>query len=99
MKSRGIYGNGTRTSASLLPLFITLSSANNTEPDAGYTAATFGKDLTAKAEQIVLYPKTVLLSSKSTLYLNTKTDTTDMNSIDNKGEQSPTTIKAVCAYL
>lgn len=94
-----VYLYGSRTSSGNVPLFVTLSSANNTESDSGYTVATYGNSMLAKAEQVVLFPRTVSLSSKSTLYFNTKTDTTGMESIANKGEQSPTTIKAVCAYL
>lgn len=78
--------------------WTTLSTANNSESDADWTATIFIGAATDHA--IAVYrAKTIDLATKTTYYLNTRTNQTGLDNIYNLGTSSPTIIRAVCAYL
>ena len=89
--------SGTDTNA-----YVTLSTANNSESDAGNT---MGVGITAVGASVVgiaeTVQKTILLSptTKTTYYLNERVNVLTVNGIAILGAISSTIIKAVCAYL
>lgn len=78
-------------------LNVTLSTSNNSQSNAAYSnqfaqpACTFSRFPFYK---VFPYINTI----KTTLYLNTMSNT-NTNSLSNLGTETPTIIKAVCAYL
>lgn len=78
-------------------LNVTLSTANNTQSNAAYSnqfaqpSCTFSRFPFSK-----IFNYSTL--AKITLYLNTMSNT-NTDSLSNLGNESPTIIKAVCAYL
>lgn len=77
---------------------ITLSTANNSQSDADFTAAIaswageFGISQISKQ-------KTLTLTSKTPYYLNSTCDNSGVSSINYYGAAASTIIRAVCAYL
>jgi len=75
----------------------TLSTANNSESDASWTTLQYitGTRLGTNVSR----EDTLILSSKATYYLNSRTTSNNHDQINFYGDISPTTIRAVCAYL
>ena len=75
----------------------TLSTANNTESDADFTArsgaagAFFGDTFSRR--------KTLVLAAKTTYYFNTRTLSTSVTTLYNTNDQAKLILSAVCAYL
>jgi hypothetical protein len=96
-----VTGHWQYTSAAIdHSLLVTLSTANNSESDTGFTyKRTLRQSSVAAFEYIVASRrKTLLLASKTAYYLNAKTDdTTSTIAFDN--DLVPLTITARCAYL
>ena len=88
-----------RTLTSIGELYITLSTANNSESDADLTTWV---DLTSGNAALFLYSavsaeKTLAITSKTSYYLNTMT--LGGTSIQNINSKNKLIIRAVCAYL
>lgn len=87
-----------------LEMYVTLSTANNSQSDFDFTslfsiyeAATGGANF--RTFSLVNREKFLNLASKTTYYLNAKTNISGMITIAFRGDQAPTIIRAVCAYL
>ena len=82
---------------------ITLSTANNSESDTGFTSrVNFSSVPTGEGESVghSLYKyKYLTLSSKTAYYLNQRTLTESVLNIWIRSDVSPTVIRALCAYL
>ncbi len=87
---------GQRGSADYLVVKQTLSTTNASESDSEFTSVIDLGLATLDYRQVVHVEKVLILSSKSTYYLNIKTDRT---SFSNLYIIAPIRIKAVCAYL
>lgn len=74
----------------------TLSTANNSESDTDFSGGAIGYDTNS---QQIHKEKTLVLTSKTTYYLNALTTDTSVNSINFRGDRSTTTLRAICAYL
>lgn len=79
----------------------TLSTANNSESDAEFTASgTFPiRGASASSGAFIRNGKDVVLATKTPYYLNTRTVESGVDSINNRNSSSPAIIRAVCAYL
>lgn len=79
-------------------LQTTLSTANNSESDTDMTCyARVGADT---VNYTVNYRrKNLLLAAKTSYYLNTRTQNSGIDNIYNRGSDSKTIIRAICAYL
>ena len=97
-----VVGYTIKSAATSVDNFVTLSTANNSESNtkmtgyciAGGASGSISPSQTHHVEDILV------LASKTTHYLNTKTNTVSTNSIYNGGAfGTPTIIRAVCAYL
>jgi len=80
-------------------LFCTLSSANNSESDYNYTTH-IQISASTYFQQGLTRRKPYIATSKTTLYLNSATNSGGAGvTIYNRADQKPTYIRAVCAYL
>jgi len=92
---------GSETSGTILRNLVTLSTANNSESTTSFTSAV---QKTSPTGSIViaagLYRENHLnLASKTSYFLNAKTTTGAQDTLAFKGDQAPTIVRAVCAYL
>lgn len=83
-----------KAAAGTLYSFITLSTANNSESDAQFTARALGFDIKFLQTDAVRR-KTLVLSSKTSYYLNSRTTVASVANL----WQDYSRIVAVCAYL
>lgn len=93
---------GQKLSATSIQAFSTLSTSNNSESDADFTASVYSQAASGNIEILdtVSREKVLELSSKATYYLNTSTPTANANKISNYGAAgSKTIIRAISAYL
>lgn len=93
------YGSG---SSADVYLKTTLSTANNSESDADFTTFFGGRTSTAIQQrfgQNLMMKKQLTLTSKTVYYLNTSHASQAADNIYNRGDVSPTTIKAVSTLL
>ena len=72
--------------------YYTLSTANNSESDADFTTSFYGQNPNS-----FYITKTILLTSKTILYVNIKNDGTHSTYL--RGDTAKTIIRAICAYL
>lgn len=79
----------------------TLSTANNSESDTELTASsTFPiRGASSSSGAFFRNSKDVILSAKTTYYLNSRTVESGVDSINNRNSSAPAIIRAVCAYL
>jgi hypothetical protein len=85
--------------ATVPDMFVTLSTANNSESNAWTTRKTYFVSGTVYGFA-ASGDDDFVVTAKTVLYLNAKTGgTITSGSLEFAGNQSPTTIKAVCAYL
>lgn len=79
-------------------IFVTLSTGNNSQTDTGLTSYNVCANLNIAAQ---FYREKVLsMASKTTYYLNTMhSQNTTATNMYNRGDNIPTTIRALCAYL
>lgn len=92
----------TSSSSSTGDIICTLSDANNSESDAMFSFCFFHQSTGATAINHMVTmnrQKTILLSVKTTKYVNTRTTGTVATALFNRGDVSATTIRAICAYL
>ena len=81
---------------------VTLSTANNSESDANMTARKTSSlpAMTGATDRFSTHrEKIVNIASKTTHYLNVTTGTAGATSIALRGDDTPTLIRCVCAYL
>ena len=76
---------------------ITLSTANNSESDADFTASQY--ETSAEMTMTQGREKVLVLAAKTSYYLNFRTTTASTTSISRVGSTAKTIIRAVCAYL
>jgi hypothetical protein len=88
---------GSRANGSL-PVYTTLSTANNSESDAEFTLKGFGNPV-MDGDWPRFAEKPLTLTSKTTYYYNTMTDTTGVSSLNNNNGQIRLILRAVSAYL
>ena len=101
-RADGYVLNGTKqfiTNGGDAEIYTTLSTANNTESDVNWTVHASDSYTTTSRHNI--YRSGVIdLSSKTSYYLNMKhTESSGIINITFFGDRSPTTVRAVCAYL
>jgi len=79
----------------------TLSTANNTESDSGFTDTSFigGASGTIRGINTLSRMQALALTSKTSYYLNQSTSIASGTEISIRGDLTPVTIKAKCAYL
>jgi hypothetical protein len=81
-------------------LYVTLSTANNSESDADFTYGMEPYGTAAKTMQGWAYvEKPLLLAAKASYYLNVKTGNASQTQVGLLGSQAKTIIRAVCEYL
>jgi hypothetical protein len=88
----------TRAAAGVLSQVVTLSNANTTESDVDLSNSMYLPS-TVEIELTFTKSKTILLASKTTYYLNSKTKNADCTNIYFGGTQCTNIIRAICAYL
>jgi len=91
-----------KAAATSVSIYTTLSTANNTESDRELTH--FGYQYFSTTQDTYLgVPmtrfKSILLASKTSYYLNAKTDITGIDQLRFWGHISTSVIRVVCAYL
>lgn len=83
-----------------VPIYTTLSTANNSESDVDFSMRFFaGAGATGGAQATLARRKNLLLAAKTTYFLNAKTSSGAAPTLGFDGNDSPTIIRAVCAYL
>lgn len=87
-----------RASAGAVNVVSTLSTANNSESDAQFSVG-LGILNTTEATGNLFMRKNLLLASKTTYYVNTRTTQASMSSINILNSFSNMLVEAVCAYL
>lgn len=94
-----VVAYGSRAVAGAIDIMTTLSTANNSESDANFTAGAVNTSAVS-IFAVATKSKTIALAAKTTYYLNTRTIQASSASIQNFGASYGTTIiRAVCAYL
>jgi hypothetical protein len=93
-----VVSNAAQTAATC---FSTLSTANNSESDPEFTGGTQvgGASGTIISGAPVFSLKTLVLTAKTTYYLNIRTTLASMASIHSRNDLSKLSIFCVCAYL
>ena len=92
-----IQANDTTASSAIL-IACTLSTANNSESDISMTGG--GQIVTNQMGGLFVHrEKTLVLAAKTPYYLNTRTTTSNVENIYNRGDVGTTVIRAICAYL
>ncbi len=86
------------SSPSYCSIYSTLSTANNTQSDSDFTCHGFSRDVLNHSATLTT-KKTVELTSKTSYYLNFKTDQENTAGINHYGGLTKTIVRAVCAYL
>lgn len=96
-----VHIEGSKSAATTADVYTTLSTANNSESDANFTAYQLmaGASGSIRAEAPIFRESVITLTSKTTYYLNMKTGIASMADIDMRNDLEKAIIKAVCAYL
>lgn len=81
--------------------YVTLSTANNSESDSDFTVFSYsgGASGNIRHDMPIFKEKFLSLASKTTYYLNSKTDNTSQTQLNLRNSIQKTIIRAVCAYL
>jgi hypothetical protein len=96
--SVSLMGQCNRDAADDISLYTTLSTTNDGETNVNMT--TYGILSSIKTATFCIYKEDeLIMDSKTVLYLNAKTQITGLRYLIFMGNQAPTIIKAVCAYL
>jgi hypothetical protein len=85
-------------SATQWQIFVTLSTANNSESDVDFTTALSGGSI-LNAYSTLRRVKVLTLAAKTSYYLNTKVNSANLDNLYNRNDNSKAFIRAVCAYL
>jgi hypothetical protein len=91
----GQLGDSTSTSWAI---YLTLSTANNSESDINFTTRISGGAITDLAISLEKN-KYLTLASKTPYYLNIRTVTANLDNMYIRSDVGTTIIRAVCAYL
>lgn len=96
-----ITGQSSDTNSAAAEIYITLSTANNTESDSQFTTYLYNSFGTTVANSIVpAYKiKELTLAAKTTYFANTRTTTANIDNIYNRNDVSRLIITAECPYL
>lgn len=91
----------TKAATTQSDIYVTLSTANNTESDTEFTCWSLIGGASATLQFVALCTRRKFLSvaSKTTYYLNAKTGNSSMLNIQFLGSSGKTILEAVCAYL
>lgn len=81
--------------------YVTLSTANNSESDSDFTVFSYssGASGNIRHDMPIFREKFLSLASKTTYYLNSKTDNASQTQLNLRNSIQKTIIRAVCAYL
>jgi len=79
-------------------IFTTLSTANNSESDADFTAGAIGGSVTHMGQWLTR-EKYLALTTKTAYYLNERTAQANLDNMYLRGDLGKTVVRAVCAYL
>ncbi len=90
-----VFAHGAKTNTNL-PVYTTLSTANNSESDKQLTGLVYGYSVAAGT---IHKEKNLVLTSKTSYYLNTRTLIASVTSIGNTNSYSTLIIRAVCEYI
>lgn len=93
-----LLAKGITASNQIVPIFTTLSTANNSESDGDFTIKTGVANVAEVSAGPIVF-KDLLLASKTTYYLNMKVDTNNISGLYNGGTDVKCIIRAVSAYL
>ena len=94
-----LYGT-TGAGGTQADVFVTLSSANNSESDATYTARAMSEIGASKEHAAYIHKEQLdTFTSKGTRYLNTKANVANMGLVGNLGGTTRTELFAISAYL
>lgn len=90
--------NWIEASSTPLPIYNTLSTANNSQSDADFTVRSSNANLNSMSVTHMMR-KNLSVSSKTSYYINTKTDISGITKIENTNSQTGLIITAICSYL
>lgn len=87
--------------ATQVDIYTTLSTANNTESDKEFTSLIQITGASGNPNNVMtsIRSKVLDLSSKTSYFLNSKTDNSGITQLDHRNDLATLVIKAVCAYL
>jgi hypothetical protein len=88
-----------KAAAGNLDVYCTLSTANNSASDASSTRKIAVRATSVYLESSLILASTISVTSKTTYYLNTKTDANTVANIYNNNTAQNLSIKLICAYL
>lgn len=102
--SYNLVGRCVESSATTTTDFrATLSTANNSESDTNFTVRVFllAASAAQQIQQLITKQKDLVLTSKTTYYLNAQTQNNNIDSITFRGSNNggDTVIRAICTYL
>lgn len=80
-------------------VWATLSTANNSESDNGFTAIGRATGTVSILDFTLSRTKTITLAAKTTYYLNTRTTNSNLDNVHNRNDLIPAIIRARCVYL
>jgi hypothetical protein len=90
--------NGRSSGDNYCSVYGTLSTANNSDSDTDFTCQGFSNPVLNHAA-VLTARKNLLLTSKTSYYLNFKTDQASTATLNHYGGLTKTVIRATCAYL
>jgi len=87
--------------ATQVDIYTTLSTANNTEADKEFTSLIQITGASGNPNNVMTSARSKVLdlSSKTSYFLNSKTDNSGITQLDHRNDLATLVIKAVCAYL
>jgi len=86
------------TAAEAMSVYVTLSTANNSETDTAFTDY-YGNTNVAEVRQLFSRSGVMVLATKDAYYLNVMRADDDCNNIVFSGDYATLWIRAICAYL
>jgi len=86
------------TATTVWSTYVTLSTANNSQSDLSWTSLQLHANL-IRVIRTIYRDGIISVSSKTTYYMNAKSAYANLDSLNYRGDQSTTFIRAVCAYL
>jgi len=93
-----ILVNGDLSTPGTCPIYITLSTANNSQSDVEFTTKFFISAVN-RLNSLLSTEKILSLVSKTTYYMNVMTDTASINVIGMRNDQVTLIVRLLCAYL
>ena len=93
-----ILANGDFSTAASCPIYVTLSTANNSASDVEFTTKHFISAVN-RLNALLSTEKVLSLTSRTNYYINVMTDASSINTIGVRNDQTTLVVRAVCAYL